>query len=249
MPRVPLRPKRPVREQDLCELLSACARELEWTVYPEQGGWDVLLALPDGSQVGVQAKLRPNLDVLAQTIVGRPTTRQRRRRTGVPDVRAVLVPFTTRSFTRVADELEVLVLCGDFLAGRSKEGAAYLRDEVDRAPRIAPFERVWLPPFVPTHAAGVPSPRTVSPWRVEAARLCAKIREGEGATAKELAAHGMTLSTWLRWLAPVPGTRPRVYRPINPDTLPDVSHPEVSLGLGLPDPRPAWMLRASATLA
>lgn len=211
-------------------MLRGVATRLGWTFYPEAGGWDALLVLPDETQVGIQAKLRANVDVLAQALV--PA-----RRVG-PDVHAVLVPTCSRAFLDVAEALNVLVIVGDNLrAVPHWDPAKELEREVTRAPRTTHLRgRCWLPPFVPDLPAGVPAPRTVSPWRVAAAQLCAEIRTGLEPTNAELAMRGMTMSTWRRWLDPIPGSRPRRYTLRPGATLPDVAFPEVSRGLGLPEP-------------
>jgi hypothetical protein len=50
----------------------------------------------------------------------------------------------------------------------------------------------------------------------------------------------MSPAIWVRkWLEPVEGTKPRKYRIARGVTLPDVAFPEVSVGLGLPEPRRA----------
>lgn len=220
-------------EAALCELLREVATSMGWVFYPETGGWDAILVLPDETQIGIQAKLRANVDVLAQALI--PL-----RRVG-PDVHAVLVPTCSIAFRDVADGLGVLVIDGSSLRATSRmiewAGAGYLEAVVRRAPRSVHLPgRCWLPPFVPTGPAGVPAPRSVSPWRVAAAKLCAAIREGLEPTNAEIAAYGMSASTWKRWLDPVPGTKPRRYALRPGVTLPDVAFPEVSLGLALPMP-------------
>lgn len=226
-------------EAALCDVLREVVKTVGWTFYPETGGWDALLVLPDETQVGVQAKLRANVDVLAQAIV--PP-----RRVG-PDVHAVLVPSCSSAFRDVAHELGFAVLIGDRLRRAPDPeirgvgayvGPRYLEHSVSKAPRVTHLAgRCWLPPFVPDLPAGVPSPRSVSPFRVAAARLCAELREGFEPTNAELKERGLAPSTWIgRWLAPVEGTRPRRYRPIVGVTLPDVAFPEVSRQLGLPEP-------------
>lgn len=229
-------------EAALCEVLREAAARLGWAFYPEMGGWDALLVLDDETQVGIQAKLRANVDVLAQSIV--PA-----RRVG-PDIHAVLVPTCSRAFRDVAAELGVAVIVGDVLRrARSMDAedgfaewtsVGYLRTVVEKAPRSTHLPgRCWLPPFVPEGLAGVPAPRSVSPWRVAAAKLCAEIREGLEPTNALLRERGMSPSTWYQWLDPIPGTRPRRYALRAGASLPDVAFPEVARGLGLPEPERA----------
>jgi hypothetical protein len=228
-------------ERDLCEVLREVSTALGWAFYPETGGWDAILVLEDETQVGVQAKLRANVDVLAQAIV--PPLRH-----AGPDIHAILVPECSRAFRAVAAELDVAVLVGDVLrrarrepgtfGGGAEVGRRYLETVVARAPRRTHLGgRCWLPPFVPDGPAGVPAPRSVSPWRVAAAKLCAELRTGLQPTNAELRERGLSPSTWTtRWLEPIPGTRPRRYRPRTATVLPDVAFPEVAAGLGLPVP-------------
>lgn len=215
-----------VSEAALCETLRAAVLSAGWAFYPEQGGWDVVVVLSDGfTQVGVQAKLRANVDVLAQTIV--PL-----RRTG-PDVHAVLVPTCSTAFRDVAEELGVVVLVGDLLRARPQ----YLVDALRAAPRSTHLPgRCWLPPYAPDGPAGVPAPRTTSAWRVAAAQLCADVRAGLEPTNAQIRERGLSPTRWYRWLSPVPGTRPRRYRLRHGARLPDLKFPAVSRGLGLPDP-------------
>jgi hypothetical protein len=219
-------------ERTLCDVLRDAARKAGWTFYPETGGWDALLVLEDETQIGVQAKLRANVDVLAQAIV--PA-----RQVG-PDVHVVLVPSCSRAFRDVAETLGIGVLIGDVLRGEHARVAgdpSYLERVISKAPRTTHLPgRCWLPPFVPDGPAGVPAPRAVSQWRVAAARLCAELRKGYEPTNEEIRKLGMSPSTWYQWLDPVAGTKPRRYAPRPGCSLPDVAFPEVCRGLGLPEP-------------
>lgn len=248
-----------VSERALCNVLAAAVRACGWRWYPETSGWDALIVLPDETQVGVQAKQAPNVKVLAQalpnlTARGWPV-RQKPSPADVPgpDVRAVLVPDCDGVFRGLADHLGLLVLRGGVLRGDGREsfwydrawpdmgaahleGAQYLERVVARAPRFPHSRREWVPPFEPNVPAGVPSPSGVTPWRVSAAKLCAEIRAGLTPTAKQLEERGMSLSRWRAWLDPVEGTKPRRYALRDGTYLPDVSFPDVALGLGLPPP-------------
>lgn len=224
-------------EAALCEVLRAAALADGWQPYPEQGGWDLLLVLPAGLQVGVQAKLRPNVDVLAQALLGEGQPG--------PEVHAALVPSCSLAFREVARALGVLVLeAADLDATRWASGkrTAHLPELVAGAQLHRHRERHWLPPFVPQLPAGVPGPRRVTPWQVGAARLCAMLRErGEqGVLVSELRELGLAASTWQRrWLRRVPGSRPSRWVPCPGVALPDCDFPWVAAGLRLPEPRAA----------
>lgn len=230
-------------EAELCQVLAAQAREEGWVPYPETGGWDLLLVRPrDGFQVGVQAKLRPNVDVLAQALVAE--------RSKGPEVHAVLVPSCSDAFRKVARDLRLLVLEGANLdaswraaSGMGARGMAYTSLEyvVPRAPLHHHVQgRCWVPPFVPQLPAGVPGPRQVTQWQVGAAKLCALLRErgAEGVTRAEATALGLSFTRWEQaWLNKVPGTKPARYVPVAGIALPDEDFPYVAAGLGLPQPR------------
>jgi hypothetical protein len=223
-------------ERALCDLLREASTRVDaktpWICYPELGGWDLLIVLPNGEQIGVQAKLRPNVTVIAQALV-----RMDARAKG-PDVHAVLIPKRNEDLRKICAEIGILVLLGDMLTGK-RDGAAYLRREVSRAPRKVHLPgRCWIPPYVPDLPAGVPAPRVCSPWKVGAARACAELRAEGSITAARIAELGAgSMSTWRRWLTAVPGTRrPTRYRAMLHAVLPDREFPEVSAGLGLPSP-------------
>lgn len=219
----------------MCEVLRAVALAEGWQPYPEASGWDLLLVRPsDGFQVGVQAKLRPNVDVLAQALVSS--------RSAGPEVHAALVPSCSRAFREVALALGVLVLeAAHFDAERRGpwRSAPKLPELVAGARHHQHRTRCWLPPFVPSLPAGVPGPRQVTPWQVGAARLCALLRErgDEGVLVAEIRALGLAPSTWQqKWLQRVPGTKPARWRQWLGVELPDTGFPWVASGLNLPAP-------------
>lgn len=56
-------------EAALCAAFIAAIDKRAWTPYAETAGWDILLVRKvDGFQIGVQAKLVFNLDVVNQAI-------------------------------------------------------------------------------------------------------------------------------------------------------------------------------------
>jgi hypothetical protein len=74
-------------EAELCAAFIKWAEKQGWKSYAETAGWDILLVAADGTQIGVQAKLRFNMKVLQQAVDYGLWGR------GIgPDFRAVLVP-------------------------------------------------------------------------------------------------------------------------------------------------------------
>lgn len=191
-------------EAALCADFIEAAKADGWEVYPEQGSWDVLLVRRK-VQVGVQAKLVANDEVLLQALPDDP-----RDATG-PTYRAVLVgryPGRTDAAVRrrevefhaLARHLRLLVLDPPvpgrrgFYANWLKVGfeanlalganlrARYrlfrLRSPLDFWHYRREGKRVWTPPFVPEGIeAGVPSPRAVGKWQVASVRLEVAVRE------------------------------------------------------------------------
>ena len=74
------------KETDLCAAFIAAVPK-DWLCYAETGGWDILLVRRnDGCQIGVEAKLRLNAEVLCQAAEAWYQPDQG------PDYRAVLIP-------------------------------------------------------------------------------------------------------------------------------------------------------------
>jgi hypothetical protein len=160
-------------ESALCAAFRAWAESQGWVVYPEVSDWDLVLVTATG-QVGIQAKLRANLDVLAQCLGAGPK------------LRAVLVPDVGPSFRKIAKTLGLSVwapigkLFVDFGLPQPFRGG---RDLV-------------LPPIVTDLPAGVKSPRQLTQWRVRALRLCAILRERGWVTSQDIKACGLSLTYW-----------------------------------------------------
>lgn len=220
---------RAAKESDLCADFRDAAESDGWVVYPERAGWDLVLVWPgeapvpsgatlleEGSQVGVEAKLRANADVLAQAI-GHPM------REG-PDYRAVLVPKASEAFVAVARAIGLGVYtyrhCGSW---RYRGGWERPRKTVAAPARHwAPRKRLWLPPVVPRHAAGVPSPRPLTPWRVRALRLCHRLRHQGYVTTQDFRELGLSMDAWRdRWVRRQYPGRGAVYVMVPGAELPD----------------------------
>jgi hypothetical protein len=161
-------------EADLCAAFIARLGD-GWVAYAETEGWDILLARrSDGCQVGIEAKLKLNAHVLAQSLEGLA----RNWREIGPDYRAVLVPqyAEVRGVKEIAHHIGIGVLSMPV----DGHGGSYSR--LPTAPHTwvndswhewAPSERHKLPEFVPDVAAGASGPVQLSDWKVRALRLLA----------------------------------------------------------------------------
>lgn len=172
-------------EAEMCDSFADAARAAGWIVYPETDGWDMLLvgtpddhlrsgflrlgnALPPTVMIGVQAKLRPNVAVIAQAIGRNPDDHG-------PHVRAVLVPRAPSEFRDVARRcrLHVFESRECHYPPRLKwDGLDHIYPSAWREPARLP----QLPPVVPNVRAGVPCPVTLGPWKVSAFALCRTLR-------------------------------------------------------------------------
>jgi hypothetical protein len=152
-------------EKEMCEELAQRASQNNWVVYPEQGGWDLLLVRRN-IQVGVQAKLRPTVKLLSQAIVSEIYPG--------PHYRAVAVGNLDHKERK--DIIKIARICGLILIDMSLHPDYWLyaaeRDKTSwRYYRHSPNKLLWTPPFVPKLAAGVPAPITVSPWKIASVKL------------------------------------------------------------------------------
>lgn len=186
-------------EAELCAAFIEWAKK-DWTCYPETAGWDILLVDKYGLQMGVQAKMRLNADVLSQAMNGIEYDN------AGPDYRAILVP-DINSLADVAGAL----------------GFAVYHPVNWRFPNLASFHRYgcgggyslhdWNPSrrhklleFVPDVAAGVPSPTQLTPWKIGALKLLAEIEVKGSVSRNDIRGCGIDPRRWTsadNWLSPI----------------------------------------------
>lgn len=155
-------------ESELCAAFvrQVCDRRAIWTAYPETCGWDLLMVRNDGAQVGIQAKMRLNAEVICQSLE-RPIWYGEHG----PDYRAVLIPGDTNG-----DLEKVLAYLGVNLIRCWRNGLGNLLPEVrfDRDWHEAlPIQRHKLPDYIPDVEAGIKSPVQLTDWKIKALKLCA----------------------------------------------------------------------------
>ena len=195
-------------EEALCTLFTQNMESLGWTVYPETGGFDLLLVWePTGHQLGVEAKLSLNAKVVDQIIPDDFHTGEVRAPQG-PDFRAVIVPCLTDASKGLAKALKVLGI-SVFDVGYSGNGLSFL-PSVERyigqgqwSERDLPIywdtywhdfnpeQRCTLPPMKPNLRAGIPSPIKLSPWKVGALKVLADLQIDGFVTARSVRLHGI----------------------------------------------------------
>lgn len=193
-------------EAALCAAFIGAVGE-EWTPYAETAGWDILLVRKlDGSQIGIQAKLKLNADVVSQAIeddwgerIAGPH----------PDYRAVLVPYVgAGGFDRICDHLGVTVIR---VYGEG-EKRHFFRPNLPDDPKnpytcrhwheTATVQRHRLPEYVPDVAAGAASPLQLTDWKIKAMKLAITLELRGHLTRRDFAHHRVDHRRWLTqgWL-------------------------------------------------
>jgi hypothetical protein len=143
----------------------------KWTVYPESGGYDLLLQHVDGYQLGLEAKLKLNPKVVEQALQGATcswTTRG-------PDYRAVLVPEDglQNHMGKICIALGIGVIsvrpdARHYSLNLPDESHDYgMRDWANWCPDA----RLALPEYMPDVEGGKPSPLMLTPWKIKAIKL------------------------------------------------------------------------------
>ena len=207
-------------EEALCAAFAMWAQEEGFTVFAETAGWDMLLVADDGLQLGIEAKLALNLKVIAQALGSIYSYG-----TAGPDFRGVLVPAADSACTAMLAHCGVSVFYPYYF-----NGVRWLfRRDGDHEFEMFdwnPVRRCELPEFVPDVPAGVPAPRTLSPWKVGALRVMALLELQGFVTREDVRRCKNDPRRWCAgdgWLSPLgngrwgPGRAPRF----------DQQHPQV----------------------
>lgn len=179
-------------EAEMCTLFISIAtgevsngyrvRPTGWKAYPEVWG-DILMVREDGFQIGIEAKLRLNDDVITQAIEGGTSYVTQ----PGPDCRAVLVPHGTGSaLHRLACQrfgIQVITITAE-----PEPHQPLVYPELPRPghwfgegmwPEMLPTQRVALPAFIPDVVAGRPAPLQLTAWKIKAIKVaCLLERRG-----------------------------------------------------------------------
>ena len=193
-------------ETDLCAAFSAWAQRQGWTPYAETGGWDIVLVAQDGTQIGVQAKMKFNMAVLQQTIESGSAAWQR----SGPDYRAILLPKNFGADT----------ICGA-LGITAISASTGIRDEIRFYPDLNldrhargwhywnPERRIELPEYIPDVPAGASGPVQLTRWKIGALRIAATAEIRGYVVMADFKRYGIDPRRWTDpggWL--LPGTIP-----------------------------------------
>lgn len=226
-------------EVDLCAaFLSVLPKE--WVSYAETAGWDILLARrSDGFQVGIQAKLLLNAEVIAQCIEEWGSYHADR---SGPDCRAVLVPSgSAYKYQRVASYIGFTILG---VQPPQDHGSRWQQKSQfhpnlpggyseDHWHEWCPTKRHALPDYVPDVAAGAPAPNQLTDWKIRALRLMALLEIKGSVTRADFKHLRLDHRRWLAaegWLQSSPtgfvacdrtpdlkAVHPRVYEEVKAD--------------------------------
>lgn len=198
-------------EADLCAAFID-ALPPEWTAYAETAGWDILLVRrSDGFQIGIEAKLRLNTDVINQAI--EDGCHYSADHAG-PDCRAVLVPNDdARGFDKIAAYIGFTIIRMSASNEWNKRdrfrpwlprGTGNFASFDDDWFELCPGKRHELPEYVPDVAAGASAPLQLTAWKISAIKI-AVILETRGWVARSDFKHvGIDYRRWIaaesRWL-------------------------------------------------
>lgn len=190
-----------------------CAAFIAWAgqhdgvrCFAEWAGWDILVALPDGLQLGIQAKLRLNAEVIGQAAPD-PDRYNLGENVQAPDYRAVLVP-ASNPLAGIAARLGLVVFhpsgWGD---GFTPELLDYrMPSHRHRDPWVDwnPRARHELPATATDSVAGSPCPVTLTHWKLAALDVLAELAVKGVITTKRMRELGVHPGRWTtyRWLEP-----------------------------------------------
>lgn len=203
------------KETDLCaEFMKRIPPE--WTVYPETGGFDiVLLRKEDGFQIGIEAKLKLNGKVISQAAEHAGSWYSCK---SGPDCRAVLVPYNVSGDLAGVCHLlgiqVIRVLHPDEDQYWHKNRFHPELPEQDHYGwgsdewfEFFPEKRLTLPDYVPDTIAGDKCPITLTHWKIAAIKLDILMRKTGYITRKDFKELKVSISRWIQgglsaWLRP-----------------------------------------------
>lgn len=234
-------------EVALCEAFIADAKKQfpRWTAYNETAGFDILLVRDDGVQLGIEAKLKLNPEVVSQSLPGWMWAHEG------PDYRAVLVPndAINQHVGSICDHVGIKVLRVRHPESRNRW---YSRiDLPDPAYNTSswhpwlPIRRCGLPDYVPDVKAGDKAPSTLSPWKISAIKVQI-ILEQRKVQRADIKALGLSPSRWFDKHSGFLRATPDGYEAS--DYMPDFRKQHPTNYAQIAADAPAWMPKLVAAL-
>lgn len=188
-------------EEQLCATLIEEARACGWLVFPETSEYDLLMVatsevrthnIRTGEQIGVHAKLHANIEVLYQAL---PMMHRDRG----PSYHAILVPVASQEFRSVAHRCGIIVLEGAKYHRAHREYRRSTGSDLLYLPahqRQYYSEPLWYPEMEINTPAGVRSPKKITPWKVNAVRLCLEAIEKGFVLNADFRTAGISMTLW-----------------------------------------------------
>lgn len=226
-------------ENELCNVLIEYASKNDWIVYPETSNFDILL-VKNGYQIGIQAKLKDNIEVLYQAI----DYRTRHFNSG-PNIRAVLVPQASTEFLIIAKLLKIFVI--EALNQKYNRWPFYtsktilekkINIDLNNIPNYlerSPKKLCWIPEVQVITPAGVKSPKSITLWKIEAVKLCILLDKNSFLTRDDFKNAKISDTIWKikKWIVPTNQKLGRLVKYIrnNDILLPDQLYPEIAMAL------------------
>lgn len=177
--------------------------DVRWTAYAETAGWDILLVAQDGTQIGIQAKLKFNMKVLSQSLPDRFNDWH----ANGPDYRAVLVAEWDSDHERICNALGLALIGGSGNGWRHPEfRPGLLQNECGGGWHYwSPQQRENLPEYVPDVPAGDSAPLRLTQWKIAALRVVATLEVRGFVTREDFRTHAIDSRRWTGpggWLVP-----------------------------------------------
>lgn len=205
------------KETDLCAAFIASLSD-EWQVYPESGGFDILLVRKeDGFQIGIEAKLKLNAKVICQAAehAGKWYVTS-----ASPDCRAVLVPDeASGELSGVCALIGITVIRQEYTVAEvmkrkkdSYSGCHHFRPELPRLHNdswcnehwheFAPAYRLELPDYIPDVICGDAAPVMLTHWKIAAIKIVITLEKRGYVTRQDFKQYDISMSRWTqgRWI-------------------------------------------------
>jgi hypothetical protein len=156
------------KEGELVDLFLEHVRACGFKAFPETADFDVLLVATEvctgfkaGDQIGVEAKIRANIDVMYQALP---------RRGSGPHYYVILVPDATHQYREIATALGITVVTKEMI-NVSRPGRSIFNRI--RARRHEPTALCWVPDCeIPGMRGGIAGPKKITKWKMNAVKLC-----------------------------------------------------------------------------